>query len=320
MKIFDMHCDTIYRLYFENNGGDTLRKNIFQVDLNKLRKTGAMGQFFALFFDAGDERELKPGETPWEVFKGMHKLYKQEIGDHQDLIREAFSYEDILLNKEKGLLSGILTIEGAESIMGSMEKLEEVHRLGVRLITLTWNHENELAYPNIRKEFRDLGLKPRGIEAIQRMNELGMIIDVSHLSDGGFWDVFKHSSKPFIASHSNARDLWDHPRNLTDDMIRALAEKGGVTGLNFCSSFLDGSKLCKVDDLVNHALYIINKGGIDSLALGTDFDGIGNDLEIEDIGQMEKLDSALKKGGLTSSQLEKIYNKNILRVFKDTVG
>ena len=320
MKILDMHCDTIYRLYFENTKKETLRENSFQVDLEKLNKTGAMGQFFALFFDAGDEKELKPGEIPWEVFSNMHSLYKSEISKYPSLIREAFSYEDILSNKEDGIMSSILTLEGAEPIMGDTENLIKAHKMGVRVITLTWNHENKLAYPNKFREFRSLGLKKKGIEAVKTMNELGMIIDVSHLSDGGFWDVVNYSNKPFIASHSNARSVWNHPRNLSDEMIKALADKGGVTGLNFGSSFLDGSRLCKIDDLVKHSLYIINKGGEDVLGLGTDFDGIDNDLEIKDIGQMEKLDSALRKGGLTSSQLEKIYNKNILRVFKETVG
>ncbi len=320
MKILDMHCDTIYRLYFEHTAGDTLERNSLQVDLEKLKRVGAMGQFFALFFDAQDPRELKEGETPWEVFNGMHKLYREEIARYPHLIGEALSYKDILSNREKGILSSILTLEGGEHVMGDMDKLRSIYDMGVRLITLTWNNENDLAYPNKYLDFRELGLKDRGIEAVHLMNELGMIIDVSHLSDGGFWDVARHSSKPFLASHSNAREIWNHPRNLTDDMIRAMADKGGVTGLNFCSSFLDGSDLCKVDDLVKHALYLIDKGGEEFLALGTDFDGIENSLEIKDIGEMEKLDSALRRGGLTSSQLEKIYNKNILRVFKEVVG
>lgn len=320
MKILDMHCDTIYRLYFENPDGATLKNNSLQVDLEKLKKVGALGQFFALFFDSQDERELKPGETPWDVFTNMHRLYRDEIAKFPHLIGEALSYEDILANKKKGILSSILTLEGGEPVMGDMDKLRKIYDMGVRLITLTWNNENDLAYPNKYENFRELGLKDKGIESIHLMNKLGMIIDVSHLSDGGFWDVVRHSSKPFLASHSNARELWNHPRNLTDDMIRAMADRGGVTGLNFCSTFLDGSNLCKVDDLVKHALYLIDKGGEDFLALGTDFDGIENSLEIKDIGEMEKLDTALRRGGLTHSQLEKIYNKNILRVFKEVVG
>lgn len=320
MKILDMHCDTIYRLYFENSTEGTLKNNSFQVDLEKLEKIGALGQFFSLFFDAQDPKEVKPGETPWEVFTNMHKLYREEVTKYPHLIREVLSYRDIVANKEAGVLSSILTLEGGEAVMGDMDNLRKIHDMGVKLITLTWNNENALAYPNKYENFRELGLKSKGIEAVKLMNELGIIVDVSHLSDGGFWDVVKHSNKPFIASHSNARKVWDHPRNLTDEMIKAMADRGGVTGLNFCSTFLDGSNLCKTKDLVKHALYLMDKGGEDFLALGTDFDGIENALEIRDIGEMEKLDSALKNGGFTSSQLEKIYNKNILRVFKDVVG
>lgn len=319
MKIFDMHCDTIYKMYFNNPQNENLLENSFQVDIDKLRRSGAIGQFFALFFDSADERELPVGASPWELFLKMQKLYKEEITRYPEFIREALTYKDILSNKENGLISSILTLEGGEAIMGDPSKLREAHDLGVRLITLTWNNENEMGYPNKNPEFRDLGLKDKGIELVSLMNDLGIIVDVSHLSDGGFWDVIKHSTKPFVASHSNARELCNHPRNLDDSMIRALADKGGVAGLNFCSAFLDGSRLCKIDDLVRHSLYMIDKGGEDFLALGTDFDGIENDLEVKNIGELSKLDSALRKGGLTSSQLEKIYSGNIMRVLKDTI-
>ena len=319
MNLFDMHCDTIYRLYFENKKNEGLAKNSFQVDLEKLKAVGALGQFFAIFYDSADKKELPDNITPWELFRDMEKLYSKEMDLNSNLIKRVFSYEDIIHNQKNNLLSSILTIEGGESIMGDSNKLKEAYNLGVRLITLTWNNENEFGYPNKEAKFRGLGLKEKGLELISLMNELGIIIDVSHLSDGGFWDVIKHSSKPFVASHSNARGLCNHPRNLTDEMIKALADKGGITGLNFASGFLDGSNLCKIDDLVRHSKYLIDKGGEDFLALGTDYDGIGNDLEIKNISEMKKLDDALRKGGLTNSQLEKIYYKNTLRVLKDTI-
>lgn len=318
MNTFDMHCDTIYRLHFENKSGkNTLAKNNLQIDIEKLKKAGALGQFFALFYDSSDKNELLLGETPYEAFMKLYNVYDNELNINSDTLGRVLTYEDIENNTKKGLISSVLTLEGGESVMGSIENLNHMYDLGLRGITLTWNNENEIGYPNKAVNQREFGLKAKGIEIVKEMDRLGMMVDVSHLSDGGFWDVLEHTTKPPIATHSNSRKICDHPRNLTDKMIKALANRGGVTGLNFCSAFLDKSGLCKIEDLVKHSLYIIDKGGEDFLALGSDYDGIGNELEIEDISKIHLLEDALRKGGLKSSQIEKLFYKNTLRILRD---
>lgn len=201
-----------------------------------------------------------------------------------------------------------------------MENLYKLYDAGVRAIALTWNFANCFGYPNFPKEeYRNQGLTEFGKLAVEEMNRLGMMIDVSHLSDGGFYDVAKISRKPFIASHSDCRAVTDHPRNLTDDMIRLLAEKGGVAGINFAPDFAGtGSKSdeCQIEDLVRHVLHFIRTGGEDCVGIGTDFDGVFGNLEIDEPAKMDHLFDALKKVGITERQLDKIASENVLRVIK----
>ena len=164
------------------------------------------------------------------------------------------------------------------------------------------------------------GLTEFGKEAIAEMNELGVIVDVSHLSDGGFYDVAALSKKPFVASHSNARTLSPHPRNMTDEMIRILADKGGVMGLNFCPAFLlpagEGMD-SRIEDMVRHIEYIKNIGGSEVLALGGDLDGIGGNLEIDSCEKTLWLFDALKQRGFTEEELDKLARKNVERVLRE---
>jgi membrane dipeptidase len=190
--------------------------------------------------------------------------------------------------------------------------------LGVRLISLTWNGENCFGFPNSADPaLMALGLKPFGIEAVREMNRLGVIVDVSHLSDGGFWDIRKHGAKPFVASHSNARALSPHPRNLTDDMIRALADAGGVAGVNYCPAFLSRdvtSGVSTVDLVVQHIGHLIKTGGEDCVSLGGDWDGITGDIELRGPEKMGILFDALADAGHPGRVIEKIAWGNALRV------
>lgn len=175
--------------------------------------------------------------------------------------------------------------------------------------------------PDFTKPQTKKGLTDFGIAVVERMQQLGMIVDVSHLSDAGFWDVVCHAKKPFAASHSNAREICGHVRNLSDDMIRALAEKGGVTGLNFCPDFLNARAGYKgaIEDVVRHAKHIVNAGGYECLGLGSDFDGIPTHAELTGADQMPLLDEAFQKAGFSASQREKIFSGNVLRLYRDTL-
>lgn len=317
MKLIDMHCDTISVLH-GNIERKSLFNNEFQVDIEKLKKADSQAQFFSLFLEM--EEVKSQGRKPYEFVISMLNRFNEEMEENKNHIRMARNFQDMEKNSSEGKISAFLTIEEGGALEGSIENLEEVHNKGVRLVTLTWNYPNELGFPNCKKEMMNKGLTNRGIEFVERMNDLHMLVDVSHLSDGGFYDVVKHSKAPFVASHSNARAISNHCRNLTDEMIRELANKGGVMGLNFATEFLnEHDKISKISHMIQHLKYIKNIGGIDVMAMGTDFDGIDSKLEIEDIGQMDKLLLALDKAGFTEDEIEKIYHRNAERVIKEVL-
>ena len=318
-KIIDLHCDTIMALYQEKD--KELSKNDLQIDLEKLNKGNYLAQVFAMFVF------LKAG-NPYNVCNEMIDLFYSELDKNKDKIALALTADDLIKNEEKGLLNAILSIEEGGVVEGSIEKLIHFYNRGVRMICLNWNFVNGIGHPNFtlipneKPDFKNPniteGLTDFGVEMVKKMEELGIIIDVSHLSDKGFWDVYNNTTKPFIASHSNARSVCNHTRNLTDEMIKALALRGGVTGLNFCTNFInEEATVTTVSDIVKHSIHIIKVGGIDCLAIGTDFDGIGRTTEIDHAGQMGKLYQGFKDAGLSEEDIDKIFYKNFLRVFKE---
>lgn len=324
--LIDMHCDTISEL----RRGETLVDNHCCVNMERMQKAGTWIQFFACFTDAGKSaRKIGTG------------LFSADVWD--DTWKKALKLLDILRNEESNKVSkrlqilrscedaellyegicALATVEEGGVLNGKMERLEQLYERGVRLITLTWNYENCIGYPNSRERaVMERGLKPFGIDVIEQMNEQKMLIDVSHLSDGGFWDCIHHSKAPVIASHSNARALCQHPRNLSDEMLRALSEKGGVAGLNFYPFFLKTDGQVIVADIARHAKYMIKTAGEDVVALGTDFDGFETDIQegyISHVGQMELVWEACKAAGITERQLDKICWKNAWRVMKEVL-
>lgn len=314
-----MHCDTIFLM--EREEGHELRTNSLCVDLEKMKRAGSMAQFFACFIHmkefAGDDRFLKG----YQHALNMIERGKREFTNNADQISLVRNYDELMRSHAAGKMSAFLTIEEGGIIANDMKRLYHLYDEGIRLMTLLWNGENCIGYPNSRdSEVMNQGLKPFGIEMVGQMNELGMIVDVSHLSDGGFWDVMKHSKKPVVASHSNARALCSHPRNLTDEMIRVLAEKGGISGINFYSSFLNGTANAGIDDLIRHIEHMYYVGGEDFVAIGTDFDGFDDgESDIKNIGEMNRLYEALKKRKFNDGQIEKFWYKNALRVIKETL-
>jgi len=308
MNIIDFHCDTILKIYEENS---ELKNNNFSVDINKLKAGNSLVQFFALFVD------LKSTNDPLQKCLNMLDRFYLELDKNKDSIAIARNYNELLSNKSQGKISAFLTIEEGGVLKGRLSNLRNFQRLGVKLITLTWNFPNEIGYPNIDYKYCDKGLTPFGLDVVEEMNNLKMIIDVSHLSDKGFYDVAKYSKAPFIASHSNARAITNHPRNLTDDMIRLLASKGGVIGLNFYGEFLGSGNFSKIENMLAHIKHIVNIGGIEVLCIGSDFDGIDSILEIENIGQTNKLIDALKHNKFSEDYIEKLFYKNALRFLKE---
>ena len=333
MKVFDLHCDTLSELRRAEMRGDgqTFAHNNGHIDLEKLEKGDYMLQCFAAFVNLADPT---PGADPLVTALEEIDVFKRMMERYSDRIAPVYRPEDIRKNAEAGKISGMLTIEEAGCCKGSLGVLRRMYELGVRMMTLTWNHENELASPNVVPgngpiwpcmPNTETGLTEQGFAFLEEMEKLHITADVSHLSDKGFWDIANHSTRPFAASHSNCRALSPHNRNLTDEMIRALAEKGGIAGLNYCASFVDADsahpKLCRstVERLAKHAAHFKQVGGIEVISLGSDFDGIGGQHELETAADMPLLAEALRREGFTEDEVEAIYWRNAYRFFKNNL-
>ena len=318
MKYIDMHCDTITKLKVK---GGNLASNGLHIDIQKLKKGECFLQNFAIFTDIG-VADSKFADVCID-------FYYSQLEQNSDCIKPVYKFEDIEKNSTNGYINAMLTLEDGSVVNNDINRLEWYYDLGVRMIGLTWNYPNGIGYPNIDSSIKHEsdpthlfntkdGLTDFGKDYVRRCNELGIIVDVSHLSDKGFYDVCELSNSPFVASHSNARSVCKAGRNLTDDMIVKLANKGGVTGLNYCAAFIDDENTSHtyIEDMVKHIRHIVNIGGIDCIGLGSDFDGIHNTLEIENASGMQLLYEALKKH-YAEQELEKIFYKNVLRVYKD---
>jgi len=296
------------------------------LDIKRMKEGGASTEFFAIFFPPlKDGRIELEGRifSDEEYFNLLYNCYRNTMKRCGDYIAEAMNADDIAKNEAVGKMSGILTFEDGRLVDGSLDNMKKYYDLGIRLISLTWNGENCFGYPCSREaELMNKGLKTFGKEAVEYMNNLGIIIDVSHLSDGGFWDVLELSKKPFVASHSNCRSLSPHQRNLTDDMIKKMAEKGGVAGINFAPAFLqpDNANTDSTLELLSlHLRKMLDVGGEDFPALGSDLDGITGNLEVGCISKMSLIFDRLKADGVSEGIIEKIAYKNAFRVIKETL-
>lgn len=306
----DLHCDTL-SLAFRKSRPDILDFPDAMLDGKRLKQAGCMAQFFAIFMPQPEDEGRFPPISDDDYISALVEIF-------QNSLRDALVVGE-LTDLQK--ISGFLTLEDGRAVDGSLEKLERFYDMGIRLITLTWNYPNCLGFPNsFDRTAMEQGLTPFGRDAVVRMQELGMLVDVSHLSDGGFWDVAELCKQPFVASHSNCRSLSPHPRNLTDEMIRALADRGGIMGVNFCPAFLTHditSKESRVEDLVRHLRHMINVGGEDCPAIGSDLDGIDGNIQLGSAEKIPLLFEALEASGFTSAQIEKIAWKNSLRVLEE---
>lgn len=325
----DMHCDTILALLEKEQKGEvpSLYENDLHVDLTKLKKGGVVLQTFALFTD----RKLL--DIPEQQAMRLYDLYTRMMQENREWIAPVTSFADFEKNRREGKISALLSLEDGGVVFSDLSMLRNWYAMGVRMIALTWNYPNGIGYPNVTfeggEDYRDPGLMLRridtehgltefGIRYVQECERLGIVIDVSHLSDAGFWDVVRYTKAPFVASHSNARGICPAGRNLSDEMIRALAERGGVMGLNFCADFLspEPGGASRIGDMVRHILYIRDLAGISCIGLGTDFDGIGGEMEIADASFLPKLESALTQSGLNSKEISQIFGENTLNLFR----
>lgn len=312
MFICDCHCDTLTELYNKNA---SLYENEQHFDIKRQIALGGGLQFCAIY-------------VPTEVFRYQGGLrytlclldkYNQEIKKlHENgidvlQVRTAEDAGNVLKHKAATLLA----IEEGGAIDGSLEALRCLYELGVRAITLTWSNRNDIA-DGINEEATGSGLTLFGKQVVAEMNRLGMLVDVSHISTAGFWSVMETSTKPIIATHSNAKSLCSHPRNLNDEQIKALAQNGGLAGITFAGQFLeeDWRNAC-IESVYKHIDYMLNLiGNDDHIGFGSDFDGISHPpYNIQGVQDYKPLIEYLSKY-YSDKTINKITHQNVINLLQ----
>ena len=313
--VFDAHCDTLGHV----TSHEFFRRDLLQrgesghLDLPRMREGGINAQIFACF--PGVER-LGANATSGALQR-VEALYEL-IDAAPDQITLVQTADDLAPLTPGGPIGSILGLEGVEALDGQMRLLRTFHRLGVRNIGLTWDPRNAAADGS--GAGTSFGLTPFGRDVVQACNELGVMVDVSHLNDAGLEDVLTISSKPIIASHSNARAVFEHRRNLSDEQIRAIADGGGVIGATFVSHFLNPDyRKATLDDLLDHIDHLVQAAGIDHVGIGSDFDGCLPPPELSSGEKYPAVAEGLLRRGYAPEDIRKILGENFRRVFLDVL-
>ena len=314
VPVFDLHCDTALALLGRNmNEKGSLRKNQLHIDLERAATLGCYAQCFACFTTPFMEKWHNL--SPVTVFERELEGIMLQLEKNSDLIAQAFSPEDIEENRRSGKMSAILTVEGPAGFHFDPGMLEMLHKVGFRITSLGWNESNVLAGSHKTGE----GLTDLGKEYVREAQRLGMLVDVSHLSDKGFWDLMEITSAPIVATHSNSRAVCDNSRNLTDDMFLAICRTGGVAGFNQCAPFV-GEKpdLDTVCDHILHFLELDPSGK--HIALGGDLDGCDElPAGFDGVQSYPAMAQRLLQRGLGEQLVEDIFWNNALGVMKRAV-
>ncbi len=322
-NVVDMHCDTLQAFFSDifpsltpyrtnENMGDRSTKG--HVDIPRMKDGGVDCQVFAVFVS-------KVSNPPKPLHRALNfvDIFYREC-EKNDEITPVVSHESILRAIKSGKIAAMLSLEGGEALEVDVSILRILHKLGVRMMSLTWNHRNHLA-DGVNEDRTKGGLTNLGVKVIDEMERLGMIVDVSHLSESSFWSLSEITDSPIIASHSNCRFLCDHPRNLTDGQIEGIADKGGVIGVNFYPKFLKKKGKTTVGDVADQIEHIINLVGVDYVGLGSDFDGISSTpIGLDDVSMMPNITLELVLRGYGEEEIRKILGGNFLRVSSRVIG
>lgn len=296
----DAHCDFLYYAATENFDIRTQTK--YQcITLDRLRQGNVALQFFAAWTDAKEK-----ARTPLQQFMDMAASYHRMMSENKDIL-VPFTKD---FSPESGKIATVFTIEDASCMMNSLNNLEIFHKLGVRAMTLTWNHKNSLASPSTAK--RDTGLTQMGKATVAHMDKLNMAIDLAHLSDKGIDDVLCLTDSPVFSSHTNARDLFYAPRSLQDCHIKEISKRGGVVGINFYHKQLCEKRTANIKDIADHICHVVKVGGVNCAAIGSDFDGMGvypDDLKHS--GHFPRLAAELEMRGLSQAEIARIMYYNL---------
>jgi len=290
-------------------------RNNLHVDLQRGQKYMPRAQVFAIFGEFGDNPNPAEGFPYWErggqCFAAQYNVFQGALAANREQMAFCRTAADAMAAGQTGKLAAFLSIEGAEILDCSIERLREAHQLGVRMVGLTWNVENALSGTNAQAA--DRGLTELGRRFVRECQALGVIVDVSHLSVPGFWDVAEELTIPFVASHSNAYALCPHSRNLTDDQFSAIVKAGGVAGINFATLFL--GERPDIDTVVAHMEHFLALGGEKTIAMGADFDGYDQLPQgIGGVEDMDKLAERLLQKNYSETLVSDIFYHNLMRV------
>ena len=314
--VIDTHCDTLMSFLSQRGRPQRSlgeRSEHGHIDLPRMIDGGVTCQVFAIYTG---NKPIVPDATLRAL--QMVDVFYEGI-EANDKIVSVTTPDEIVAAKKAEKTTGLLSIEGAEPLMGDIGLLRVFYRLGVRMLSFAWNFRTPFA-DGLNARRSESKLPELGVQALEEMDRLGMIFDVSHLCDSNFWDVADIKKGPFIASHSNCRETADVARNLTDDMIVALADHGGVMGLNFGAGFVHKEN-ATVASLVDHIDRVVEVAGIDYVGLGSDFDGVGRLPEgINDVSDLPNITRELVKREYSDEDILKFLGGNHLRVFREVIG
>ena len=307
ISVFDAHCDTISRCYYLHEG---LRCNTGDLSLEKTERFARYCQFFALW----TTKEYTDGDgcTMEEAYHTLLGCFRAQMACNSDKIIQCRTAQDVEQAHRCGKAAAFLTVEGAELLGCDPARLDQAAIDGVTAINLTWNYANALSGSS--KEQPERGLSTVGRDFVRKMEDLHILVDVSHLSEAGFWDVAEIASRPFIASHSNAKSVWDHTRNLTNEQITAIIENQGVIGLNFYEGFVGGSR--DLDMVRAHLDRILELGGAGNVALGGDWDGCDLIGDLPAIDSLPRLYEHLLLRGYEETVVQNLFYNNLMRVVR----
>ena len=314
--VIDGHCDTLGDLV-EGLRSLGEQSEIGEVDLPRLRAGGVTGQIFACFVPV---HQYRYGAARHAL--ALVDAFHEALVDYPDQLTLATTARDIRRAKAQEKVAGILGLEGAEAIEGSLEVLRCFYRLGVRVFGLTWNFRNEVA-DGVLEGGEAQGLSTFGVQVIEACNRLGILIDVSHLAPVGLADVLRVSQHPIIASHSNATALCNFMRNLTDSQIEAIAQQGGLIGVTFVPAFLTTPRTdASLDHVLDHIDHLLKVAGPDQVMIGSDFDGMGplTPRGLQDVSRYPALTAGMLARGHDPSTVRQVLGLNFLRVFEQVTG
>ena len=301
VRLFDGHCDTAFSIWCRK---ESLKSNTGHIDLQKAAGLSADAQFFAFCSLAGTEEAEKPLlEEP------LRKL-RAEVKANEDRIGFAQSADEVLSLNRQGKTAALLSLEGAELIGCDPDRLPALREQGFRMLTLTWNSDNALAGCHLGQA----GLTSARRDFVREAQKLGIYVDVSHLGEKSFWDLADLTEQPIIASHSNARAVWDVSRNLTDDQLRFIGQSGGTAGLNLYTDFL--GEHADFETLLRHLEHMLTICGETHVALGGDLDGCESlPKGFQNVGSYADFYVYLKNRGYSEDLLDRIFYQNLLNLF-----